>query len=150
MSFLTRLRDELLNDPLGRGYAPMDEVGVIHSLIEVDRDVLIPIRSDDLLAWSAMGGRFMKIKRAMEDEAKTDEIRSIAWASMKMIERDGTDLDLNLADRAAMLDTLVAAEILSESDKNDLYSAATKTISRAQELNIRLPLQRDDIIKARA
>ena len=128
----------------------MDEVGVIHSLIEVDRDVLIPIRSDDLLAWSAMSSRFMKIKRAMEDEAKTDEIRSIAWAAMKMIERDGTDLDLNLSDRAAMLDTLVSDEILSESDKNDLYSVATKTISRAQELNIRLPLQRDDIIKARA
>lgn len=150
MSFHTRLRDELLNDPLGRVYASMDEVEVIHSLIEVDRDVLIPIRSDDLLAWSAMGARFMKIKRAMEDEAKADEIRSIAWAAMKMIERDGTDLDLNLSDRAAMLDTLVSAEILSESDKNDLYSAATKTISRAQELNIRLPLQRDDIIKARA
>ena len=150
MSFHTRLRDELLNDPLGRGYTSMDEVGVIHSLIEVDRDVLIPIRSDDLLAWSAMSSRFMKIKRAMEDEAKPDEIRSIAWAAMKMIERDDTDLDLNLSDRAAMLDTLVSAEILSESDKNDLYSVATKTISRAQELNIRLPLQRDDIIKARA
>ena len=150
MSFHTRLRDELLNDPLGRGYTSMDEVGVIHSLIEVDRDVLIPIRSDDLLAWSAMSGRFMKIKRAMEDETKTDEIRSIAWAAMKMIERDGTDLDLNLSDRAAMLDTLVSAENLSESDINDLYSVATKTISRAQELNIRLPLQRDDIIKARA
>ena len=150
MSFHTRLRDELLNDPLGRGYASMDEVEVIHSLIEVDRDVLISIRSDDLLAWSAMSGRFMKIKRAMEDETKTDELRSIAWAAMKMIERDGTDLDLNLSDRASMLDTLVAAEILSESDKNDLYTTATQTVSRAHELNIRLPLQRDDIIKARA
>ena len=150
MSFLTRLRDELLNDPLGRGYTSMNEVEVIHSLIEVDRDILVPIRSDDLLAWSAMSGRFMKIKRAMEDEVKTDEIRSIAWAAMKMIERDGTDLDLNLSDRAAMLDTLVASEILSESDKSDLYSTATKTVSRAQELNINLPLQRNDITKARA
>ena len=149
MSFLTRLRDELLNDPLGRGYASMDEVEVIHSLIEVNRDVLFSIRSDNLLAWSAMGGRFMKIKRAMEDEAQSDEIRSIAWAAMKMVERDGTDLDLNLSDRAAMLDALVASGILSESDKDDLYDAATQTISRASELNIHLPLQRNDITKAR-
>lgn len=150
MSFLTRLRDELLNDPLGRGYASMDEVEVIHSLIEVDRDILSPIKSDNLLAWSAMGGRFMKIKRVAEDETQSDEIRSIAWAAMKMIERDGTDLDLNLSDRAAMLDTLVSSEILSESDKDDLYDVATRTISRANELNIHLPLQRNDIIKARA
>jgi len=149
MSFLTRLRDELLNDPLGRGYSSMDEVEVIHSLAQVDRGVLFPIKSNDLLAWSGANGRYMKIKRVAEDAAQSDEIRSIAWASMKMIERDGTDLDLNLSDRASMLDVLVAATILSQSDKDDLYSMATQTISRAQELNISLPLQRNDIIKAR-
>ena len=150
MSFLTRLRNELLNDPLGRGYASMDEMEVIHSLIEIDRDILFPIRSDNLLAWSAMGGRLMKIKRVAEDETQSDEIRSIAWAAMKMVERDSTDLDLNLSDRAAMLNVLVASGILSESDKDDLYDVATQTISRASELNIHLPLQRNDIIKARA
>jgi len=149
MSFLTRLRDELLNDPLGRGYASMDEVEVIHSLADVNRDVLFSIKSDDLLAWSAANGRFMKIKRVAEDETQSDEIRSIAWASMKMIERDETDLNLNLSDRASMLDVLVAATILSQADKDDLYAMATQTISRAQELNISLPLQRNDITKAR-
>ena len=149
MSFLTRLRDELLNDPLGRGYSSMDEVGVIHSLSQVDREVLFPIKSNDLLAWSAANGRYMKIKRVAEDEVQSDEIRSIAWASMKMIERDGTDLDLNLSDRASMLGALVTATVLSQADKDDLYFIATQTISRAQELSISLPLQRNDITKAR-
>ena len=149
MSFILRLRDELLNEPLVRAYASMEEIEVIHSLIEVNRDVIFPIKSDDLLAWSAMNGRFMKIKNLAEDSGQSDEMRSIAWASMKMIERDGTDLDLNLPDRAAMLDTLVSSGILDQSDKDDLYTIATRTVSRAQELNIPLPLQRNDIEKAR-
>ena len=66
-----------------------------------------------------------------------------------MIERDGTDLDLNLSDRAAMLDILVSAGVLDQSDKDDLYAMATRTISRAEELNIPLPLQRNDIERAR-
>ena len=68
---------------------------------------------------------------------------------MGFYERDGTDLDLNLPDRAAMLDTLVSSGILDQSDKDDLYTIATRTVSRAQELNIPLPLQRNDIEKAR-
>ena len=91
----------------------------------------------------------MKIKNLAEDSGQSDEMRSIAWASMKMIERDGTDLDLNLPDRAAMLDTLVSSGILDQSDKDDLYTIAIRTVSRAQELNIPLPLQRNDIEKAR-
>ena len=149
MSFILILRDELLNDPLGRAYTSMDEIEVIHSLMEVNRDAIFPIKSDNLLAWSAMNGRFMKIKNLAEDSGQSDEIRSIAWASMKMIERDGTDLDLNLSDRAAMLDILVSAGVLDQSDKDDLYAMATRTISRAEELNIPLPLQRNDIERAR-
>jgi hypothetical protein len=149
MSFILILREELLNDPLGRAYASMDEIEVIHSLMEVNRDAIFPIKSDNLLAWSAMNGRFMKIKNLAEDDAQSDELRSIAWASMKMIERDETDLDLSLPDRAVMLDTLVSVGTLDQSDKDDLYTMATRTISRAEELNVPLPLQRNDIERAR-
>ena len=37
----------------------------------------------------------MKIKNLAEDSGQSDEMRSIAWASMKMIERDGDVIEID-------------------------------------------------------
>lgn len=144
------LRDELLNDPLGVGYNSMSNLEVIQSLLEVNRSVLKPIPSDDLLAWAGMNGRFVKITRAAEDESNSDELRSVAWAARTMVERDGTDLDLNLSDRTGMLSLLVSEGVILESDKQDLVNMATVAASRAEELDLGFRFQQDDIQKARS
>ena len=146
---MTVLKDELLNDPLGRGYSSMSDLEVIQSLLEVNRSVLTSILSDDLLAWAGMNGRFVKITRVEEDETKSDELRSVAWAARTMVERDGTDLDLNLPDREAMLDLLVSEGVIDSSDKDDLVSLASRQVSRAEELGLGFRFQQDDIQKAR-
>jgi hypothetical protein len=94
-----------------------------------------PISSAELLAWSASDSRLQNIKNAAENGA-TDDLKSLAQAAYLIVTRDGTTLDLNLADRVAMLDALVAASVLTSDDRTSLDALATVSISRAAELKI--------------
>jgi hypothetical protein len=62
----------------------------------------------------------------------------LAQAAYLIVTRDGTTLDLNLADRVAMLDSLVAAGVLTDADRTSLDALATVSISRAEELALGL------------
>ena len=86
---------------------------------------LLPISSAELLAWSAADGRFARVDDATQHENAA--IRSLACAAKLLLTRDGTSLDLDKHDRAAMLDSLVTVGVLTEADKASLYVLATVT-----------------------
>ena len=94
---MTVLKDELLNDPLGRGYSSMSDLEVIQSLLEVNRSVLTSILSDDLLAWAGMNGRFVKITRVAEDETKSAKERLDNLKVALELEEKTTQRELQLA-----------------------------------------------------
>jgi len=100
---------------------------IAEHLNEPTIEQLGPIASTELLAWSGQGGRFARIARAAE--SGDDGLASLANAAKVLILRDGTALDLSLPDRAAMLDALVAAEVLTADDKASLYALATRLVS---------------------
>lgn len=83
------------------------------------------IPSRELLAWSGQSGRLKKLKDAENNLALPSDVRNVVSAAILMIERDGTSIDLNLADRQAMLAALVSAEVFSQSDSDSLYALAT-------------------------
>jgi len=86
---------------------------------------LLPISSAELLAWSAAEGRFARVDDATQHV--NPAIRSLACAAKLLLIRDGTSLDPAKVDRAAMLDSLVAAGVLTDADKASLYVLATVT-----------------------
>lgn len=131
---LTILRNELATDPLGRGYAGMNEAEKIASLNAVNRTRLRPLDSRELLAWSGAGGRYDKIASACVNTGLPGTVRSIARAAERLICREDTSLDLNDAGRVAMVDALVATRILDAGDKASLVAMATQAVSRAAEL----------------
>jgi len=92
--------------------------------------VLESIPSTELLAWSAAEDRFYNIEVCANGDPKP--IRSIAKVALLLISRDGTSLDLNLPDRVAFVDTLVAEGVLTVADKASLYTLATRTVSWAE------------------
>jgi len=75
-------------------------------------------------------------------------IKSVAQAAYLTITRDDTTLDLNLADRVALLDALVSYNVLTADDKASLESLATVAISRGEELGVGL-VRAGDVIQAR-
>jgi hypothetical protein len=147
MANIAILKSEIDSDPLGRGYSGMDDTAVAVDLNTAYRTKKEPISSAELLAWSASDARLQNIKNAAENGA-TDDLKSLAQAAYLIVTRDGTTLDLNLADRVAMLDSLVAAGVLTAADRTSLDALATVSISRAEELAIGR-VRAGDVIQAR-
>jgi len=137
MANIAIIKSEIDSDPLGRGYSGMDDTAVAVDLNTAYRTKKEPISSAELLAWSASDARLQNIKNAAENGA-TDDLKSLAQAAYLIVTRDGTTLDLNLADRVAMLDSLVAAGVLTDADRTSLDALATVSISRAEELALGL------------
>jgi len=137
------LREEILNDPLGRGYADMTDAEIADSLNTKDRDRIVPLSSAALLAWSGGGAdddnniasRYERIETAATEHA-SGAVRGACKAAIRLIDRDSTELDLSLPDRAAMVDALVAGGVLTADEKDGLYAMATQQISRAEELGL--------------
>jgi len=129
------LKSEIADDPLTKGYSSMTDQAITDSLNTVDITIKEVISSSEMLAWSGGGARYMKLKNGA-DSGADDTIKSICWAALEMIKRDGTTFDFNLSDRVAMLDALVTASVLSAEDKTALEALANKTISRGTQLGL--------------
>jgi len=147
MADIAILKSEIESDPLGRNYSAMSDDQVADSLNNSDRTKIVPVSSAELLAWAASDGRLASIKAAI-DGGVDNTAKSLAEAAYMMISRDGTSLDLSLADRVAMLDGLVAYGILSADDKADLVSKTTASCCRAEELSLGR-VRTGDVIQAR-
>lgn len=133
---IIKLRDEIQNDPEALGYAGKTDQEITDILNTKNRNFNKPVPSTEILAWSGGNARYMKIKNTSEDTQKSDAIRSIAYAALRTIERDGTAFDVDKADRMEMLDALVSDGTLDASDKTALTALAAKTDSRAVELGV--------------
>lgn len=123
---LQALKTELA-DP---AYAELSDQAAADVINAKTVDVLRPVSSASLLAWSAADGRYRKLEAATADTSSP--VYSLASAAFLMIRRDATELDLNLPDRVALLAALVAAGVLSQGDADAIYVLATHTIPWTQ------------------
>jgi len=135
MANIKLLSEEVLNDPLARGYSTMTNDEVAADLNSEHRSKNVIITSAELLAWSASNGRLDSLKTAAESGVDA-AAKSLAGAAYLMVTRDGTYLDLSLSDRVQLLDGLVAYGVLTAEDKADLVAKSTEPCSRAEELGI--------------
>lgn len=139
MNDLQILHTELLNGhPVTGSYSPVAAVAA-EELNELNRTKLVPITSGELLAWSGTksdGDRPRIIKIEQGESSEVEDVAAICKVAAETIRRDGTELDLNRADRVAMVTALVQAGVLSQADSDSLYSLATQPISRAEEIGL--------------
>lgn len=104
-----------------------------------NRTKINPIGSAELLAWSgqASDGDRPRIIKIQEGKSNADEqCAALCITAEQLIMRDNTSLDLNLADRVAMLNALVAFGVLSAADKSSIDAIAEESVSRAEELSL--------------
>lgn len=141
------LTKELVEDPLEVGYKNMNAYEIRDSLNAKTRVFYNPLTSNDLLKWSGVNGRYIKVKKAAEDTNLSDEVRSAAIAAMVMVDRDNTVFDFNDHTSQQIVNTLVNQGVVSQEDKDDLISLLSETQTRAQELGLPV-LRKKDIEKA--
>ena len=139
MAKLQALKAELeAGHPVTGPYSP-DAQAASDEINALNRTRINPIGSAELLAWSGQASdsdrpRIIKIE---EGKANADEqCAALCITAEQMIMRDNTSLDLNLPDRVAMLNALVAFGVLSEADKSSINALAEESISRADELSL--------------
>ena len=139
MNDLQILHDELLIGHPVTGPYSADAATAAEQINAVNRSQLVPITSGELLAWSgaaSSGDRPRIIKIEEGESSVVEDVAAICKVAAETIRRDGTELDLNRADRVAMVSALVAAGVLSQADSDSLYSLATQAISRATEIGL--------------
>jgi len=144
----TVLSNEINNDPLGLGYASMNAYQIRDSINEKTRSAYKALTSNDLLKWSGVNGRYIKVKTAADNTGLSDEIRSAAFAAVVMVERDNTVFDYNDGNSQNIFNILVSNDIISEDDRSNLVTTLTENISRAQELGLS-QLRKKDVERAK-
>jgi len=158
MADYSKLREELTTDPLERGYAAMSDAEAAADLNSEHRTRTVHISSAALLTWAGGGAndttgvrsRYERIEaNADESEQSSRAVRGACKAAVKMVERSDTYLDFANASHAAMVDGLVAGQVLTSDEKDELVAMGTETISRATELGIGRVLE-GYVTKARA
>lgn len=141
MANLQKLKEELdIGHPVTGPYSSDSDVAALQ-INALNRSRIDPISSAELLAWSGQSSpsdrpRIIKIE---EGKANADEsCVALCATAEQMIKRDNTVLDLNIPDRVAMLNALVAFGVLSAADKESLDGLANEVISRSEELSLGL------------
>jgi len=139
MANLQALKAELdAGHPVTGAYSANSEAAA-EEINALNRTRINAIGSAELLAWSgqASSGDRPRIIKIEEGKANADEqCAALCITAEQMIMRDNTSLDLNLPDRVAMLNALVAYGVLSAADKASIDALAEESISRAEELSL--------------
>jgi hypothetical protein len=143
---LQALKTELAKPEYADAIAAGDHAGLAATINAKTVSVMRPVSSAALLAWSAANGRYRKIEAATADP--TAAFYSLASTALLLIRRDATELDLNLADRVAMLGALVAYGVLAQADADAIYTLATHTIPWTQSVGLGGEVGRGQIINA--
>ena len=135
-----RRRSEFVADPAAIGYAGMTdaEAAAAANALTQTRTRLIPSR--ELLKWVALQGRHTRLEIAAEAALPPDTdpgyadavgLRSACRTALIMVELDDGRLDVEDPEIMGLLDTLVAAGVWTQADRDSLEALAQETTSRA-------------------
>lgn len=136
------VRAEVRSDPQGRGYANMTAAQVKADL-ELPRIAITrPVDDAGLNAWAMAGGRHAKFRQAAAAAGAFSGLsataQSLAIGAEYMLRRDGASYDPANPEHVALLGGLVAEGIIDSADAAALNARSTQTISRAEQLGMRV------------
>lgn len=136
---MNELRNELIMDPHGLGYAPLLAAGsanqVADLLNEPRYETLGSVPITPLLEWIAVHGIMARLRAAV---AGTDaQVASIAEVALMLMSNPNIPaLDLSRPRVQEMLGALTAAGVIPEDAHTELLELGTVQQSRAQQLGL--------------
>lgn len=143
------LRQELLTDPVGLGYAPLLAEGRDNAVADLLNEPRYqgPVSTESLLIWAAK----YAVIPALEDAAKSEDrqISGIAKVGLLLTQNPNIpEVKVYLTDVRNMFNALVAAGIITEDQRAELYAQQTRQRSRAEWLGLG-SVTADDVARAR-
>ena len=129
----TILKNELINDPLGIGYASLSDIDAAAAINSKNRSTVVEhfVNAKGILAelGAVAGAAFLD---ALDATAVSNS--AVKWA-MNFIRSD-SGIDVGNIETRNMLDSLAAANILDPVSVSKIKDLAVKNISRAEELGL--------------
>lgn len=130
-----KLRAELADDPLGRGYSGMTDQEASDDLQTEYRSDLHPVPMAGIVRWCARHDALDKLDTAAASGVAA--LRSVARAAQVMIASPHiAEFKVHDAELAAMFDALVSGGVFTAAERADLVSLGTTPTSRAAELGL--------------
>lgn len=137
------LREELLNDPLERGYASMSDAEVAESLNRLDRVVPALVPSADVHIWALYqntpedgpfeGAPLVSVLEAARMD-RTNQLFGLAVILLRAVDQKEKPWDMQMPANLALMVGAVASGLLSEDQVNELKAKGFQAVSRAHEL----------------
>jgi hypothetical protein len=115
------LHDLIAGDAQAKAKADAgDDTGAAERASAIAPKVKVPIGSAALLAWAGDKGLLVRLDRLRADATKSDRLRSVAWAALLLIQRDGTKLDPNDPRHVGMIQGMTQAGVLTAGEAAEL------------------------------
>ena len=130
-----KLRAELADDPLDRGYSTMTDQEAADDLRTEYRSDLQPVPMTSVVRWCARHDALASLDTAAG--SATPGVRSVARAAQIMIASPHiVSFNVHDPELADMLDALVTAGVFTLDERDDLVALGTTPTSRAAELGL--------------
>ena len=88
----------------------------------------------ELSAFAGFAGRRARIEAGTTSE--NEDVRTLALTARDLLQSDVKQLDLNLPDRATLIEAFVATGLFSADDKTALYELATEWVSPFEDAGL--------------
>lgn len=148
---LAKLRDEIVNDPLGRGYASMAPDQIADDLNTAYRTVSVDIPLEAIVGYVLANDLWFGIRQAASDPSHTAHkaalyaIDLIEFAKAEMI----MAIDPQSMTFQGLMAQLVQGGVFTQAHADAIMGMGTRIISRAEELGLGR-VRTGDVIKALA
>lgn len=140
------LRNELLNDPLARGYATMNDADAADSLDTRNRPSVVPI--PEIVRVAGLQGTYANVKLLAENASSP--YRKVAINVIRIL--DGGEIGVINFDHPTvlqMLQALVDAGALSAAQRDEIVALKNNRLTRAEEIGLGT-VAAGDVQRARA
>lgn len=129
------LRDELANDPTGKGYAAHlpDSPGDVAALLNAQTETMVKaIRTTTAQAWAATG----PYAAIVDASANASHPCRASCLVLRDSFASGVDIHMERSDVQSMFNAWVTASLITQAQHDDLVARATQPASRMEKLGL--------------
>ena len=144
---MSKLRDELLNDPLTIGYAAMTDQAAADSL-NAKKTVYIDVPIGTLESYLFKEGLYSAIVAKSKEAASNEQ--AVCLSLIQAVDSNMTQIDVNHSVFQSGLDILVSAAMLTQAQADAVTALSNKQTTRAQEIGAKIPVRAGYVTTARA
>ena len=143
------LKAELTAGHPDTGPYDADAATAANQLNAVNRTMLVALTMTELREWAASSARAFKLRHGIDDASLADQQRNLCIIADKLLNTDDGTLDPDNPVHVGLINQLVAAGVLTTTDRADLVKKATQNISRAEQLGLGF-VREGTVLQARA